>query len=132
MSNYLSSTIKGRQNYKKLLIKSFFLSICFILISFKSNISYASEISNHQAVNTKVLGILGEDKVASNDVEENQFYPKEEISTIIKNADKSLPGTGGHIAFTSIFLGATLLFLGILMSIVKRNDKKRNWTEGLR
>lgn len=104
----------------------------FIFISFKSNISYASEVSNQKTANTKVYGILGKDRVTSNEVEENQLDPIEEISTIIKKSDKSLPETGGHFYFISTFLGITLLYLGIVMSVMKRINKKCNCSEVIR
>ncbi|MEC2744417.1 hypothetical protein P9Z56_31220 [Bacillus cereus] len=132
MSNNLILTLKGKINYKKLLMKLIFLSTCFIFISFKSNISYASEVSNQKTANTKVYGILGKDRVTSNEVEENQLDPIEEISTIIKKSDKSLPETGGHFYFISTFLGITLLYLGIVMSVMKRINKKCNCSEVIR
>ncbi len=132
LSNNLILTLKGKINYKKLLMKLIFLSTCFIFISFKSNISYASEVSNQKTANTKVYGILGKDRVTSNEVEENQLDPIEEISTIIKKSDKSLPETGGHFYFISTFLGITLLYLGIVMSVMKRINKKCNCSEVIR
>ncbi|AMR06109.1 hypothetical protein BK742_03940 [Bacillus thuringiensis serovar pingluonsis] len=132
MSNNLILTLKGKNNYKKLLMKLIFLSTCFIFISFKSNISYASEVSNQKTANTKVYGILGKDRVTSNEVEENHLDPIEEISTIIKKNDKSLPETGGHFYFISTFLGITLLYLGIVMSVMKRINKKCNCSEVIR
>lgn len=132
LSKQLALKMKGRRTHKKALMKQLFLSMCFILILFETNISYASEILNHQTTNTRVYGILGEDTNNNNEVEENQLHPKEEISTIIINPDKKLPETGGYFSFISTLLGTMLISLGILMSIVKCINKKRNWSEEIR
>ncbi|MGX1460784.1 hypothetical protein ACUXG3_005130 [Bacillus thuringiensis] len=88
-------------------------------------VSYATESTNNESGEIRVIGILEEDITNSPETEENQFPPKEDISAIIKNPDKQLPKMGGNSPYISSILGAILLVFDVVIYIrILKNKKK--------
>ncbi|MGX1461721.1 LPXTG-motif cell wall-anchored protein [Bacillus thuringiensis] len=108
-------------------MKYYILLVSLLTILFIPMDSYAAEAPNDGIGNIRVLGVLGKDIANSQETEENQTPPIEEIATIIKDPNQTLPKTGGSTSFTLSVLGAMFVLSGLVIYRLVSKNKSLEW-----
>ncbi|PFA63735.1 LPXTG cell wall anchor domain-containing protein [Bacillus cereus] len=91
------------------------LFLLFSLISLSiPTASYAEPMQNDGVGDIKVVGIIGNGQSVQGSVEK-QPPPIEEIATVIKDTDLTLPKAGGDFFYGTILLGIALLCLSYVI-----------------